>query len=65
MEKWKQNIVGLSGFGLEFIAGVPMLFIDWDFGIAYLIGALIHLGAHCIYAPPHHDFQWWPGRYFL
>jgi hypothetical protein len=51
MEAWKQRVVALAGFGLEFAAILA-------FGRYYAVAALAHLAVYKLYAGEFDDFRW-------
>ncbi len=58
MEKWKQQIVAVAGFGLEFIVGTALFLTGWDFAPIYGGVAAVHLIAYKFYAGEDSDFKW-------
>ena len=55
--KFQKKIVAGAGFTIEILVGLILPFITYEFGILYLIVALMHLGAYNIYAGEYNDFS--------
>ena len=58
MPRWKQRIVAIAGFGLEFLAAGVLLVTIPTFGRFYTGVALAHLVAYPFYSGRNSDFQW-------
>lgn len=60
MDYWKQRIVALAGFGMEFAFAALLLLIQQlrPFGACYTLVALLHLVAYPWYAGDTSDFKW-------
>ena len=55
MERWKQKVVAVSGFGMEFICALDAAALGWPW---LLVVAACHFAAYPFYAGNASDFKW-------
>lgn len=56
--RWKQRIIAMSGFGIEFLFSILVLLSFIDFGIYLLVFTIIHFVTYKKYAGEISDFNW-------
>ena len=58
MERRKQKIVALAGFGMEFLFILIFYTLLPSFALRYAAVAVLHLAAYRFYAGENSDFKW-------
>lgn len=59
-DKWRRQVIALSGFGLELLVAVAMMIANpaGTFSRVYTLCALLHLVLYRFYAGEASDFKW-------
>ena len=58
MERWKQRVVALAGFGVELLGSTAAMLFDGDFAFWYVVVVFAHLFLYKFYAGEDSDFKW-------
>ena len=64
VERWKQRIIALSGFGAELSAALLFCVFGcfseplFELGMYFAVVALLHFGLYRFYAGESSDFKW-------
>lgn len=58
IERWKQKVIAIAGFGIE-VGAIPIVYqTDFEFAIAYWSVVVLHLLFYPIYSSEFNDFKW-------